>query len=128
MRPGMRIAIGAAMAAATAVGAAAAGQVRPGELTKAEVWVQNRDSEAIPVNVRQLHSDTPLRVIVANGDAGTPVPVRTARPTWEYRTIAIKTADDPARALFNVGNEGWEVTGVAWPAADGTLLLLKRTR
>lgn len=106
--------------ASVALGIAAAaaaphGQVRPGEPTKGEVWVMNRDGEAIPVLVRQTPSDPPLRV-------------RVAAPRWDYQTVVIKTGVDPARALAAAGAEGWETTGLSFPASDGTTVLLKKPR
>ena len=41
---------------------------QPGQMTQAHVWVQNRGrSEAIPVDVREVNLDAPLRVQVTNG-------------------------------------------------------------
>ena len=118
---------------AAAVTAAAPEQtLRPGELTRADVWVQNPDSQPVPIRVHQGRSEPPIRVLLANGDpsvgATPPVPVRLSATTWAYRMITIKAADDPAVVLANPGFEGWEVTGLAWPTADGTRLLLKRPR
>src|SRR5581483_7275997 len=124
------IVIAAFFVAAAAGIAAAPGQtVRPGELTRADVWVQNNEHQPVPIRIAR--SDQPLRVLVANGDpsnATPPVPVRLPATTWAYRMITINAADDPAAVLASLGFEGWEVTGLAWPAADGTRLLLKRPR
>jgi hypothetical protein len=105
---------------------------RPGDPTQARVWIENRGpAEAIPVDLRDVNTDVPLRVQVVNGDPQrptSPVVVRSALHSWEYRTVRLKTADDPAKVLEPEGLVGWETTGVAWPAADGTTLLLKRPR
>ena len=130
MRATITSALVAAMVGGGAAITAAPGQTpRPGDMTRADVWVRNEEAHPIPVRVRQARDEAPIRVVVANGEStGTPpVAVRTAT-TWSYRTITIKTADDPAAVLANPGVEGWEVTGVTWPAPDGTKLLLKRPR
>ena len=105
---------------------------RPGDPTEARVWIQNRGrTEAIPVDLRDVNVDAPLRVQVMNGDSSRPapaVPVRSTLHPWEYRIVTVKAADDPARILNPEGQVGWETTGIAWPAADGTRLLLKRPR
>jgi hypothetical protein len=120
------------VAAAAAIAAAPGQTVRPGELTRADVWVQNADSQPVPIRVHQARSEPPIRVLIANGDpsvgATPPVPVRLSPTTWAYRMITIKAADDPAVVLANPGFEGWDVTGLAWPTTDGTRLLLKRPR
>ena len=48
---------------------AAPDQIRPGEMTEGKVWIQNRSrAEAIPVNLRNVDLEAPLRVLVANSD------------------------------------------------------------
>jgi hypothetical protein len=108
---------------------------QPGQMTQAHVWVQNRGrSEAIPVDVREVNLDAPLRVQVTNGDpqyaASNPVQVREVRRVWDYETILIP-ADaqaNMASLLNSRGANGWETTGIASVNADGTILLLKRPR
>jgi hypothetical protein len=108
---------------------------QPGQMTQAHVWVQNRGrSEAIPVDVREVNLDAPLRVQVTNGDpqyaASNPVQVREVRRVWDYETILIP-ADaqaNMASLLNSRGANGWETTGIASVNADGTTLLLKRPR
>lgn len=119
----------ALLVAAGAAITAAPGQTgRPGEITRAEVWVQNRDGESIPVTLHDVRVDKPIRVAVVNGEpAFPPVPVRTARSQWEYQTVRV-SPDDASAQLSGLGNQGWEATGVAWPAGDRTILLLKRAR
>jgi hypothetical protein len=108
---------------------------QPGQMTQAHVWVQNRGrSEAIPVDVREVNFDTPLRVQVTNGDpqyaASNPVQVREVRRVWDYETILIPAAAQAnmASLLNSRGANGWETTGIATVNADGTTLLLKRPR
>jgi hypothetical protein len=111
---------------------AAPDQTRPGEPTKARVWIENRGrSEAVPVDLRDANLEVPLRVQVTNGDSARPappVPVRSILHPWEYRTVTLRAADDPAKVLNPEGLVGWETTGITWPAADGTTLLMKRPR
>jgi len=108
---------------------------RPGEMTQARVWVQNAPNEPVPIALQQNHLENPLRVLVLNGDPSVnvsaptgPLRVRIVPPAWEYRTVTIRANEDPAKALANPGNEGWETTGLTWPGADGTLVLLKKPR
>ena len=105
---------------------------RPGDPTQARVWIENRGkNEAIPVDLRDANLEVPLRVQVMNGDPQrpvAPVAVRSTLQPWEYRAITLKTGDDPVRVLNPEGLVGWETTGIAWPAAGGTTLLLKRPR
>jgi len=108
---------------------------QPGQMTQAHVWVQNRGrSEAIPVDVREVNLDAPLRVQVTNGDpqyaASNPVQVREVRRVWDYETILIPAAAPGSMAalLNSRGANGWETTGIASVNADGTTLLLKRPR
>jgi hypothetical protein len=107
---------------------AALGQtVRPGEIGRAEVWIKNDDSETIPVRIHEADARTPLRVTVVSSAASAPVPVSVTRPQWEYQTVRV-TLENAAGVLQNLGGQGWETTGVAWPAADATTLLMKRVR
>ncbi|HUC75190.1 MAG TPA: hypothetical protein VMS04_07865 [Vicinamibacterales bacterium] len=110
---------------------AAPGQFgRPGEISRAEVWVQNRDTEAIPVTLHDVSVEKPIRVSIWNGEptsGAPPVPVRVARPLWEYQTVRVSSADASGR-LNALGNEGWETTGIVWPVGADTMLLLKRPR
>ena len=121
------------VAAASATGSAPEQTATPGQMTQARVWVQNHGaSEAIPVDIRDTNVDSThaLRVRVVNGEASSGVFALRAQLTasvWDYRTIVVK-GDQPARELAVPGAEGWETTGVAWPTADGTMLLLKRPR
>ena len=128
------LAIAAAIGTATA---AAPGQTtrRPGEATRADVWIQNGRSEPVPVTVQSVEADRPIRVLIANGDPSlrpptAPVPVRTARAEWEYARFTLKSTPDGIAELNALGQQGWEATGVSSPspAGDGSILLLKRAR
>jgi len=114
---------------------AAAGQDRPGMPTQARVWIENRRSdEAVPVNVTQpvtvvyRTTDPPQRVELASAPSAI---VRTRRvpDAWDYQTIVVPASQQAAAALADVGREGWEVTGVHFPATNNSVvLLLKRPR
>ena len=107
---------------------------QPGQMTQARVWIQNRGrSEAVPIELRDVNLDTPLKVQVVNGDANfsraSPVQVTEVRKTWDYDMITVaSTGDDVAKLLTAKGTAGWETTGIAFMTADGTKLLLKRPR
>ena len=107
---------------------------RPGELTEAHAWIENRGrNQAIPIDLQQVNLDHPLRVSVINGDPSfgpaNALPVRLERPLWEYQTVVINVNDDVTKALGPLGASGWEATGLAWPGRDGTTtVLMKRLR
>ena len=106
---------------------------QPGQMTQARVWVQNRGrGEAVPVELRDVNLDTPLKVQVINGDAGfrqlNPVQVTEIRKMWDYEIVKVAGADDVVSVLSTKGTAGWETTGIAFVTADGTTLLLKRPR
>ena len=129
---GTTILVGALVAGGSGM-IAAPEQTHPGEATQARVWIQNRGrSEAVPVDLRDANMEAPLRVQVMNGDPQSrpmsPAAVRLTLHPWEYRTVTLKTTDDPAKVLNPEGLVGWETTGITWPVADGTTLLLKRPR
>jgi hypothetical protein len=116
---------GAAVQRASAQG----GTQTPGQPTRAAVWIQNRgDGEAVPV---RMASESPLRVEVAGEpmvtiDPRSVLQVRAARQSWAYRAVSVAAGQDAAAILNSAGVDGWETTGVALPAAGGTLILLKR--
>ena len=135
----MRTMVMSLLAAALVAGStmrAAPDQIRPGEMTEAKVWIQNRSpAEAIPVDLRAANMDAPLRVQVANGDTNPhsvrvagPIRVQLLKQEWEYDTLVIAAGMSPAQALKSPGLAGWETTGVAWTAGEQTTLLLKRPR
>jgi hypothetical protein len=107
---------------------------QPGQMTQARVWIENRSgSEAVPVDLRDVNLDHPLRVQIVNGELQYalthPLPVRPVRPAWEYQTITFAPgAADMAPRLNPLGADGWETTGITSATAQGTTLLLKRPR
>ena len=113
---------------------AAPGQtMQPGQMTQAKVWVQNSGrGEAIPVDLRDVNVDRPLRMQIVNGDPaqGTPNPlaVRVLRPLWDYKLITVAPGSDMSGPLNGEGAGGWETTGIAYVTATGTALVLKRPR
>jgi hypothetical protein len=124
----------ALIVAGTSILAAPSQTATPGQMTQAKVWIQNHGrTEAVPVELRDVNLETPLKVQVINGDAAysrfSPVQVTEIRKTWDYDTITIAaTGDDVAKVLTAKGATGWETTGIAFVTADGTKLLLKRPR
>ncbi len=129
------IMIGLFVTGATAVLASPDQTIRPGEMTEGRVWVQNRgSSEALPVDLREVNIDRPIRVQVMNGIAGevsatqNPVNVRVARPIWEYKSIMVDLGADPVMALNAEGVNGWETTGIVAEGQGKRTLLLKRAR
>jgi len=130
MKSTIAVALGGALWAGAGT---VATQPRPGEPTQARVWVQNRQmDERIPVSVREIGQDVVLRTQVASLPQltlapGTVVPTRFAPQAWEYRSVVVPTGSDPAAALRAAGAEGWETTGVIFPATGGgSSVLLKR--
>ncbi len=110
---------------------AAPDQNQPGQMTQARVWVMNNRTEAVPVALRDVTLDRPMRVVVANGEAGSgtaSLRVQLVPSVWDYQTVTVAGADDAARTLAKAGAEGWETTGIAWPEANRTALLMKRPR
>ena len=121
----------------TTAGAAilAAPQTRPGEMTQARVWIENRGTgEAIPVSIESMSLNTrPLRVEVIGTHEVTLPPaavlqVRSVRQNWEHRVLTIQTGQDISAALSSAGNEGWEAVGLQATAQGGATILLKRPR
>jgi hypothetical protein len=106
----------------------------PGQMTEAHVWVQNHGrSEAVPVELRDVNLDQPLKVQIINGDpafaATGPLPVREVRRLWDYESITVKPTEDVTARLNARGAVGWETTGIWSVNAEGaTTLLLKRPR
>jgi hypothetical protein len=106
---------------------------QPGQMTKAQVWIENRGpDEAIPVDLRAVNLDRPVKVQIINGDsqyAPNAVPVRPVRQLWDYQTVTLALGEDMAQKLNQLGAAGWETTGVLSVDVEGaTKLLLKRPR
>jgi hypothetical protein len=105
----------------------------PGQPTQARVWIQNRDTEAVPVSIQNITSAQPLRVemtgapIVTLG-SGSSVESRVMRQPWEYRDVRIPAGQSPAAVLNAAGGEGWEAAGVAIVDGGGTVVVMKRPR
>jgi opacity protein-like surface antigen len=104
-----------------------------GQMTEAHVWVDNRGAEqAIPVDLRALNTDRALRVQIVNNDPQYgqtgPVPVRTARVAWEYRTMTLGPGDDLAARLNTLGADGWEAAGIVSLTTETTTVMFKRPR
>ena len=125
-----------ALVAATSMRAAPDQTARPGEMTEAKVWIQNRTKgDAIAVNLRAADIEAPLRVQVTNADANPhtvrvsgPIRTQPLRQEWDYDTVLIVPEVNPLQTLKPLGVAGWETTGISWPSAQGTTLLLKRPR
>ena len=130
-----RVSALALVIAGTSILAAPAQTTRtPGQMTEAHVWVQNRGrSEALPVELRDVNLDGPLKVLIINGDpaftATGPLPVREVRRLWDYESITVPPQGNVTATLNQRGAAGWETTGIWSVTADGaTTLLLKRPR
>jgi len=133
----MSLLAAALVAAGTTMRAAPDQTARPGEMTEARLWIQNRTrADAIAVNLRAADIETPLRVVVANTDSN-PHSVKVSgsirtqplRQEWDYDTVVIVPDANPLQTLKPLGLAGWETTGVSWTNAQGaTTLLLKRPR
>jgi hypothetical protein len=110
------------------------GQDRPGQITQAKVWIENRGrSEAVPVILQDVMTPTPIGVQVT----GTPtvaiapatiVQARLVRQPWEYRTVNIPAGQDAANLLSAAGADGWEATGIQLSNPSGGAVVLKRPR
>lgn len=130
----VRVSTLALVVAGTSMLAAPEQTQQPGQMTKGRVWVENRGrGEAIPVELRDVNLDAPLKVQIINGESSypqaNPVAVREIRKIWDYDTITVSPADDVPAVLNKRGAAGWETTGIAFMKPDGgTTLLLKRPR
>lgn len=125
--------IGAIAAAGSAI--LAAPQTRPGELTKASVWVENRGTnEAVPTTIESMNEDArPLRVEVIGTAAvalipSTLVQARAVRQPWEHRVLTVPAGQDVAAALAKVDVDSWEAVGFQISAQGSTTVMLKRPR
>ena len=117
------------LGAATTIGAP---QTKyPGEMTEPHVVVRNHGrSEAVPVDVRDVNLDKPLRVHVTNGEAaaGDVLEPRGARQLWEYETAVVPGGRDLAAVLNVRGAAGWEAVGTTSGTSESVTVLLKRPR
>lgn len=111
------------------------GTQTPGQPTQGRVLVQNHGKgEAVPIDLRDVNLENPLRVQVINGEpafgpAG-PVAVRVVRPQWEYKAISYTPAQESLLVglLNGDGTAGWETTGIVIAKPEGTTVVLKRRR
>jgi hypothetical protein len=133
----MSLLAAALVAAGTTMRAAPDQTARPGDMTEARLWIQNRTrADAIAVNLRAADIETPLRVQVANTDSNPhsvkvtgSIRTQPLRQEWDYDTVVIVPDTNPTQALKPLGLAGWETTGVSWTNAQGAItLLLKRPR
>jgi hypothetical protein len=127
----------ALVAAGTTMRAAPDQTARPGDMTEARLWIQNRSrADAVAVNLRAADIEAPLRVQVANSDSNPhavkvtgSIRTQPLRQEWDYEIVVIVPDANPLQALKPLGLAGWETTGVSWTNAQGTTtLLLKRPR
>jgi len=114
--------------ALAAIGALQTAQ--PGQMTQARVWVENHGrSEAVPVDIRDINLEKPMRVHVLNGEGGADVlPVRPVRQYWDYELAVVPAGRDLAAVLNARGAAGWEAVGTTRVTAESTTILLKRPR
>jgi hypothetical protein len=123
-----RIAIAFFLISAYSIGAVvlrARGQAtaRPGDMTQARVWVENRSpNEAVPVVVENVA--TP---ITAHLDTNSTVQTVVARQTWQYRSELLPVGTS-ATVLDRVGTDGWEAVGLIQTGPMGATILFKRPR
>jgi len=93
----------------------------PGEMTRARVWVENKEPfETIPVSVERFASVASMRL--SGVDASVVLTSRAVRQQWEYRVVPYDNG-----ALAGAGNDGWEAVGVVTSAGNPSVLL-KRPR
>lgn len=133
----MRFACALCIVVALTAGAttlAAPVQERPGQMTQARVWVENRGkNEAVPITLQEVETQTPINVQVTGVPtvsivSASTVPARFVRQAWEYRAMNIAAGQDAATLLAGAGADGWEATGAQLPGQSGITLLLKRPR
>lgn len=126
------LAIGIGSAAGSVI-VAAPQTPRPGDMTRASVWVENRSSnEAIPVTVDSMSPTAqPLRVELSGTPSVALAPSTTVRARlipqpWEHRLLTVPAGEDVAAALAKGSSENWEAVGFQLTAQGATTVLLKR--
>ena len=93
---------GVALTAGGAMVAAPGQTDRPGQISQAKVWVENRGRhEAVPVAIHDVMTSTPIGVQVIGTPTVTIAPsnvvqARLVRQQWEYRTITNPSSDSHA--------------------------------
>jgi hypothetical protein len=107
-----------------------AAQDRPGIVSQARVFIENRNrAEAVPVTLEDVASERPLSVRVEGPVAIAPsgaMPARALPQPWEYRTVSVKAVEELVAALSELGAQGWEAAGTYVPASGNPTVLLKR--
>lgn len=122
------VAAAAALASGTVVARAQTAS-RPGVMTEARVWVENRGAEeTIPVALQntarvQLTGRTEVTLAPQSTVATRPLAER-----WEYRSATVAAGADPASAINGLGSEMWEAVGLMPSPGGGAVILLKRPR
>ena len=118
-------AVAAVCVAAGASALVAQAPSRPGEMTQARVWVQNRgSSESVPVVVE--HTTETTRVNLAGVEPSVTLRTRTVVQGWQYRAVVLPANDMAAAGLVKVGNDGWEAVAVLQSNPSGATILFKR--
>jgi hypothetical protein len=135
MRTGLAAAaLGGVVLTGSAMLAAPGQQDRPGQISQAKVWVENRGrGEAVPVAIQDVTTSAPIGVQVIGTPTVTIAPstllqARLVRQVWDYRTINVPSPQDAERLLSAAGADGWEATGAQVATPTGNLLVLKRPR
>jgi hypothetical protein len=130
----VRVLAGAAAVGALSTLVAALGQDRPGQISQARVWIENRTKEdAIAVSIQDVASGNPMRVQLAGTPSvaiapSTVVEVRAGRQQWDYRTLNVPSNQDPSSLMQSAGADSWEATGLQFAVQGGTVIVLKRPR
>src|SRR5438552_11144001 len=89
---------------------------RPGDMTQARVWVENRNpTEAIPVVVENV-----VAPITAHLDTTSSVQTVAARQMWQYRSVQLPAAA-AGETLNPVGMDGWEAVSVLQSNPSGAI-------
>jgi hypothetical protein len=107
---------------------------RPGQISQAKVWVENRGrNEAVPVVIQDVTTSAPIGVQVIGTPTVTIAPsnvvlARLVRQQWEYRTITLPSGADAAAVLSTAGADGWETTGIVLSNQPGSPVVLRRPR
>ena len=106
---------------------------RPGDMTRANVWIANRQkTEAVPVTLYGLDVDArPLRVEIPGTPAVTITPntivqAKVVRQPWDHRMVTVPAGQDVAIALRDSGNAGWEAVSAQVAPSGATIVMLKR--
>jgi len=116
-----------AVVTAGAVALYARGQTqRPGDMTQARVWVQNRPEEPVPVVVQRTVETSRVNLVAI--DPSVTLPTRAVVQGWAYQSISIPSSAVPETALQQAGNAGWEAVGILQSGPTGFTVLLKRPR